>query len=51
MIYTLTREEAIPLKKLVEGELDKWMAAHGVDVKAVQRQAEIKIRKLEGRNK
>ena len=42
------QDEAIVLKKLVASDLDVWIASHGVDVDAAQRQAEETVRKLKG---
>lgn len=41
-------QEAISLKGLVVSDCESWVAAHGVDLDAVQDQAEDAMRKLKG---
>ena len=42
------KQEAMSLKRLVFGDLEAWVAAHGVGLNAVQDQAEDAVRKLKG---
>lgn len=44
----MVQQEAINLKKLIDAEFEAWMAAHGVDPQAAQRDAEAALRKLKG---
>jgi hypothetical protein len=45
---TAIQEEAISLKKLVVDDFNAWMATHGLDLDAAQKQAEEAVRKLKG---
>ncbi len=42
------RNEAASLKQIIVEDLESWMAAHGIDVAAAQRQGEQEIRRLKG---